>query len=324
MSRILTGIQSSGKPHLGNILGAILPALNLARHSENDCFYFIADLHSLTTVKDAALLKENTRAVAAAWLACGLDTSRHTFYRQSDLPQVAEFTWYLSCFTPYPMLANAHSFKDKSDRLKDVNAGLFVYPVLMAADILMYDAQFVPVGKDQKQHLEITRDIANAVNKYHTSELLVVPEASIREDVMTVIGTDGQKMSKSYGNIIDVFATEKTLKKQIGTIITDSIPLEEPKEPESCNVFNLYKLLASPEAVEEMANLYRRGGYGYGHAKSALLGVILDRFAEERKRYEFFMQNPEVLEERLKEGAEKAAETANVVLSRLRSALGYS
>jgi tryptophanyl-tRNA synthetase len=323
MSRILTGIQSSGKPHLGNILGAILPALELSKQSENDCFYFIADLHSLTTVKNAALLKENTQAVAAAWLACGLDTSKHTFYRQSDLPQVAEFTWYLSCFTPYPMLANAHSFKDKSDRLKDVNAGLFVYPVLMAADILMYDAQFVPVGKDQKQHLEITRDIASAVNKHHQTDLLTIPEASIKEDVMTVIGTDGQKMSKSYGNIIDIFAAEKTLKKQIGTIITDSLSLEEPKDPETCTVYKLYTLVASPQEAEQLAMKYRAGGFGYGHAKNELLAKILERFNEERKLFDFYMKNPQELEDKLQDGARKAAETANAVMSRLKSALGY-
>jgi len=324
MSRILTGIQSSGKPHLGNVLGAILPALDLANDPDNDCFYFIADLHSLTTIKEASVLKENTRAVATAWLACGLDTSKHTFYRQSDLPQVAEFSWYLSCFTPYPMLANAHSFKDKSDRLKDVNAGLFLYPVLMAADILMYDAQYVPVGKDQKQHLEITRDIANAINRHVRSELLVVPEPSIKEDVMTVIGTDGQKMSKSYGNVIDIFATEKVLKKQIGTIITDSIPLEEPKDPETCNVYNIYKLLATQSAKEDIAQSYRKGGFGYGHAKSALLGLILDRFTEERKRFDYFQNDSQELEAMLKIGAERAADTANSVLLRMRSAFGYS
>ncbi|NQZ77471.1 MAG: tryptophan--tRNA ligase, partial [Ekhidna sp.] len=204
MARILTGIQSSGKPHLGNLLGAIMPAIELSKNKDNESFFFIADLHSLTTIKDSKQRIENTNAVAAAWLACGFDTSTNTFYRQSRVPACCELTWYLNCFTPFPMLANAHSFKDKSDKLADVNAGLFDYPVLMASDILLYDANFVPVGKDQKQHLEMTRDIASSFN-HQFGETFTIPEALIDDHVMTIPGTDGQKMSKSYGNIIDIF-----------------------------------------------------------------------------------------------------------------------
>ncbi len=324
MARILTGIQSSGKPHLGNLLGAILPALELAKDPDNECFFFIADMHSLTSLKNAEMRINNSRAVAASWLACGLDTSRHFFYKQSDLSEVAEFAWYLNCFTPFPMLANAHSFKDKSERLSDVNAGLFVYPVLMAADILMYDADFVPVGKDQRQHLEMTRDIAQSVNNSCGFDVLKLPEAIIREEVMTVPGTDGQKMSKSYNNVIDVFADEKTLKKQVMGIVTDSKALEEPKDPDNCNVFALYKLLASPDAVLDMREAYVKGGLGYGHAKKALLDTILERFHNERLRYHELMANPQLIDDLLEIGETKAFEVGMEVLERLRKALGFS
>ena len=323
MPRILTGIQSSGKPHLGNLLGAILPGIALSKVPGNEAYFFIADLHALTTIKDGALRREHTRSVAAAWLACGLDPEKHVFYRQSDVPEVTEFTWYLNCFTPFPMLANAHSFKDKSDRLSDVNAGLFDYPVLMAADILMYDADLVPVGKDQKQHLEMTRDMASAVNNRLNADVLHLPEALVSESVMTVPGTDGQKMSKSYGNIIDVFLPEKELKKQVMSIVTDSTPLEEPKNPDTCHVFALYKLLASREQVDEMRKLYLAGGYGYGHAKKALLEVMLERFSEERKAYDYWMSHPDELEAALLAGAQKAAKTGKAVLNRFRTALGF-
>ena len=255
MARILTGIQSSGRPHLGNLLGAIVPAIELSKDPGNESLFFIADLHSLTSVKDAAVMKENTYAVAAAWMACGFDTQKNLFYRQSHVPEVTELTWYLSCFTPFPMLANAHSFKDKADRLSDVNGGLFVYPVLMAADILMYDANFVPVGKDQKQHLEMTRDIANAFNNMY-GETFVVPEVIISKEVMTVPGTDGQKMSKSYDNIIDIFLPEKPLRKNIMSIVTDSTPLEEPKDPDTCNVFAIYSLLADTGQIQKLREKY--------------------------------------------------------------------
>lgn len=322
MTRVLTGIQATGIPHLGNVLGAIRPAVEMANRPGSDSFLFIADLHSLTTVRDAAVLRENCYAVAAAWLASGLDTSRTTFYRQSDVPEVTELTWYLGCFTPYPMLANAHSFKDKSDRLSSVNAGLFYYPVLMAADILLYDANVVPVGKDQKQHLEITRDIASAFNNAY-GETLVVPEARIGAETMVVPGTDGQKMSKSYGNTIVPFFQEKDLKKQVMAVVTDSTPLEEPKNPDTDNVFKLFKLVAPADAVETMRQNYLRGGYGYGHAKKELLQVLMDGFAKERDTFQRLMNDKGELDARLREGELKAREVASATLGRVRERCGY-
>ena len=321
MARILTGIQSTGIPHLGNILGAILPAIELSNKSENEAFYFIADLHSLTTIKDGALLKSHTHAVAAAWLAFGFNTEKNTFYRQSDVPEVTELTWYLSCFTPFPMLANAHSFKDKSDKLSDVNAGLFVYPVLQAADILLYDADIVPVGKDQQQHLEITRDIANAFNN-RMGETFVVPSAHIGKDVMIVPGIDGQKMSKSYGNFINIFLDEKKLRKVVMKIVTDTIPIEEPMNPDTCTVFQLYSLVASPSEISEMRKNYLGGGFGFGRAKQALFERLLERFAEPRKQFAYFMDHPEMIDGELKRGAQKARGKAADVLSRVRNQLG--
>jgi tryptophanyl-tRNA synthetase len=322
MSRILTGIQSTGRPHLGNLLGAILPAIELSKNPANDSLYFIADLHSLTTVRDPEVLRANTYAVAAAWLACGFDTEKNLFYRQSDVPQVAELTWYLSCFTPYPMLANAHSFKDKSDRLSDVNAGLFTYPVLMAADILLYDAEIVPVGKDQIQHLEIARDIASAFNNRY-GETLVLPKARADEQLMTIPGTDGAKMSKSYGNIIDIFLPEKDLLKVIKTIISDSTPLEAPKNPDADVTFKLYSLLASPAEIETMRANYLAGGYGYGHAKKELYELILRRFATEREQFSFYMNNLPELDAKLAIGARRAQEYGAGVLAKVRQKVGY-
>ncbi|WP_027001495.1 tryptophan--tRNA ligase [Hugenholtzia roseola] len=324
MARILTGIQSSGRPHLGNLLGAILPAIELSRQSGNESFFFIADLHSLTTIKNAAERVENVRAVAAAWLAFGFDTEKNTFYRQSRIAEVCELAWHLSCFTPFPMLANAHSFKDKSDRLSDVNAGLFTYPVLMAADILLYDADFVPVGKDQRQHLEMTRDIAQSFNRHYESEVFVLPQAKISEEVQTILGTDGAKMSKSYGNTIDIFLPEKQLKKQIATIKTDSTPLEEPKDPDTCLVFGLYKLLANETQIQEMRQKYVGGNYGYGHAKAELLGLILEKYQEPRRIFNHYIQNPQDLEKELEKGEKKAAAIAQGVLERVRKVLGFS
>jgi tryptophanyl-tRNA synthetase len=323
MARILTGIQSSGRQHLGNILGAIRPAIQLANTSGNESFLFIADLHSLTTIKNGQQRKENVLATAAAWLACGLDTEKTVFYRQSDIPVVCELTWYLSCFAPFPMLANAHSFKDKQENLADVNAGLFVYPVLMACDILMYDAEIVPVGKDQKQHLEMTRDMARAVNNYYQQELFVIPESRINERMMVIPGTDGRKMSKSYGNVIDVFLPEKLLLKQVKEIVTDSTPLEEPKNPDKCNVFALYQLLGSAQQVADLRAKYLAGGFGYGHAKQALFECILENFREERLRFDALMEHPDEIERQLQLGAAKARPTAHAVLNRLRSVLGY-
>lgn len=323
MARVLTGIQSSGKPHLGNILGAIIPAVALTKEENNESFIFIADFHSLTTVKNGQEREENVRAVAAAWLAFGLDTDKTVFYRQSRIPEVTELTWYLSCFTPYPMLANAHSFKDKSDRLADVNAGLFTYPVLMAADILLYDADIVPVGKDQLQHLEITRDIASTFNNRVEDELLVLPEPRISEEVMIIPGTDGRKMSKSYDNYIDVFLPEKALKKNINSIVTDSTPLEEPKDPDTCTVFKLYSLIASPDQTQSLREKYLGGNFGYGHAKKELMGLVLSRFSEERARFDHYMSHPDELELTLQTGESKAREIAQKVLNRVREKLGF-
>ena len=322
MSRILTGIQSTGRPHLGNLLGAILPAIELSKNPANDSLYFIADLHSLTTVRDPDLLRANTYAVAAAWLACGFDTEKNLFYRQSDVPQVTELTWYLSCFTPYPMLANAHSFKDKSDKLSDVNAGLFSYPVLMAADILLYDAEIVPVGKDQIQHLEIARDIAKAFNSRY-GDTLVEPQARVDAELMTIPGTDGAKMSKSYGNVIDVFLPEKELLKAIKTIVSDSTPLEAPKNPDTDVTFKLYSLLASPTETETMRANYLAGGYGYGHAKKELHELILRRFAVEREQFDFYMNNLPELDAALALGAQRAQEYGAGVLAKVRQKVGY-
>lgn len=322
MARILTGIQSSGRPHLGNILGAIVPAIELSKNPKNESFFFIADLHSLTSVKDAALRKENVNATAAAWLAFGFDTDKNVFYRQSNIPEVCELAWYMNCFTPFPMLANAHSFKDKSEKLSDVNAGLFTYPVLMACDIIMYDADFVPVGKDQKQHLEMTRDIANGFNNKY-GETFVIPEVLIDETVMVIPGTDGQKMSKSYGNTIDIFLPDKKLRKQVMSIVTDSTPLEEPKNPDTCHVFALYKLLGDEDQITEMRKNYLGGNYGFGHAKQALFELIIAKFEKERAIFNHYMDNPTELHKKLEEGEAKAREIGIQVLEKVREKLGY-
>jgi tryptophanyl-tRNA synthetase len=322
MARILTGIQSSGRPHLGNLLGAIIPAIKLSQQSGNESFFFIADLHSLTTIKDAKVRQENTRAVAAAWLSFGFDIEKNVLYRQSQIPEVCELTWYLNCLTPFPMLANAHSFKDKSEKLSDVNAGLFTYPVLMTADIILYDAHFVPVGKDQRQHLEMARDIATSFNTQF-GETFVVPEAKIEEQVMTIPGTDGQKMSKSYNNFIDIFLPDKELRKQIMTIVTDSTPIEQPKNPDTDNVFAIYKLIASAEQTESLRGKYLAGNYGYGHAKQELFELITTSYSKERELFNFFMSNPDELERKLTAGEERARKVALVVLQRVRQKLGF-
>jgi tryptophanyl-tRNA synthetase len=322
MARILTGIQSSGRPHLGNLLGAIIPAIELSKKAGNDSYFFIADMHSLTTIKDAETRKENTRAVASAWLAFGFDVEKNCLYRQSMIPEVCELTWYLNCFAPYPMLANAHSFKDKSNRLSDVNAGIFVYPVLMAADIILYDANIVPVGKDQKQHLEICRDIVSIFNNTY-GETFVMPESKIEESIMTIPGTDGQKMSKSIGNIIDIFLPDKDLLKQIKTIVTDSTPLEQPKNPDKDNVFALYKLIGTAEQTQALREKYLAGNFGYGHAKQALFDLIIEKYKTEREAFNFFMSNPDELESKMKLGEAKAREVAFKVLDRVRKTLGF-
>ena len=322
MAKILTGVQSTGTPHLGNLLGAIIPAIQMANNPDNESFLFIADLHSITQIKNGAELRQNTYSTAAAWLACGLDTNKIVFYRQSDVPQTAELSWYLSCFFPFQRLTLAHSFKDKADRLEDVNAGLFTYPMLMAADILLYDANIVPVGKDQMQHIEITRDVASRFN-HQMGETFVLPEGKTSEDTMLIPGTDGQKMSKSRNNFINIFVDDKALRKQIMGIQTDSTPLEDPKNPDTCNCFALYKLLATPEQTEVMKANYLAGNYGYGHAKQALFELIVEKFKTEREKYNYYINNLEEVDKLLLEGAAKASAVANGVLKRVRVKLGY-
>ena len=323
MSRSLTGIQSTGTPHLGNILGAIIPAIKMANDSENESYLFIADMHSVTQIKDPKELRFNTYSTAACWLAFGLDFSKTTFYRQSDVPQVTELAWYLNCYFPYQRLTLAHSFKDKSNSLEDVNAGLFTYPMLMAADILLYDADIVPVGKDQLQHIEITRNVASRFNN-HNGDTFVVPESKISKENMLVIGTDGNKMSKSKNNIINIFLDEKALKKQISNIKTDSLPLEAPKDWSNCNLYNIYKLLADKSQSEIMKNNYEQGGYGYGHAKDDLLNLILDKYKIERENYNYYITNLEKIDEILKEGSKQASKTADSVLNRVRLKVGFN
>ena len=321
MSRILTGIQSTGTPHLGNILGAIIPAIQQSKAS-NESYLFIADLHSMTQIKDGELLKENTYATAAAWLAFGLDHNKTVFYKQSDVAITTELAWILSTYFPYQRLTLAHSFKDKSNDLKDVNVGLFTYPMLMAADILLYDANYVPVGKDQLQHLEITRDVAIKFNNKH-GETFVIPEAKVNESTKYVTGTNGEKMSKSKGNIIDIFLPEKQLKKQIMSIQTDSTPLEEPKEFQNCNVFKIFKLIANENQTNEMKNKYQSGGYGYGHAKTDLLNLILEKYKDNRSKFDYLMSNKKEIDLILSEGSKKAEITATQVIKRVKTKLGF-
>ena len=322
MAKILTGVQSTGTPHLGNLLGAIIPAIALSNKPENESFLFIADLHSITQIKNGKTLRENTYSVAVAWLAFGLDVNKVVFYRQSDVPQTAELSWYLSCFFPFQRLTLAHSFKDKADRLDDVNAGLFSYPMLMAADILLYDAEFVPVGKDQLQHVEITRDVASRFN-HQMGDTFVLPEAKIQDDSMLIPGTNGGKMSKSANNIINIFLDDKSLRKQVMSIETDSTPLEDPKNPDTCNAFAIYSLLANDEQIAAMKANYLGGNYGYGHAKQALFELIVEKFKTEREKYNYYSNNLEEVDKLLLEGAAKASAVANGVLKRVREKLGY-
>lgn len=322
MARILTGIQSTGTPHLGNLLGAIIPAIELSKDLKNESLFFIADLHSFTTIRDPRILKENTYATAAAWLAFGFDTENNLFYRQSDVTEVCELTWYLNCFARFNRLQLAHSFKDKLDRITDINAGLFTYPVLMAADILLYDSNIIPVGKDQVQHLEITRDIASRLNHVFPNTL-VLPELKVDERVMIIPGTDGQKMSKSYNNVIDIFLSEKKLRKQIMSIKTDSTPIESSKDTEHCNVFKLYKLLASDVQAFTLKQKYEKGNYGYGDAKKELFELVCNKYKNERAKFNHLMQNKEILDIELAKGAEKARVIARSVLNRVRRNIGY-
>ncbi len=322
MARILTGIQSTGRPHIGNLLGAIIPAIKISEKKSNESLFFIADLHSFTTVRNPKILKDNTYATAAAWLAFGFNTEKNIFYRQSDVTEVCELSWYLNCFTPYPMLANAHSFKDKSDKLSEVNSGLFTYPILMAADILLYDADVVPVGKDQIQHLEITRDIAKSFNHQYPNSF-IIPTPEIDKKVMTVPGTDGQKMSKSYNNVIDIFLPNKLLRKQIMSIKTDSQPIEAKKHAESCNVYKLYDLFADQEQTNNLKNKYIAGNFGYGEAKEELFNLICMKYKKEREKFNYFMNNTDILESELTKGAKKAKKIAAEVLKKIRKNIGY-
>lgn len=322
MARILTGVQSTGVPHLGNLLGAVLPAIEMANTPNNDSFLFIADLHSITQIKEGEQLSKNTFATAAAWLACGLDVEKTVFYRQSDVSQVTELAWFLSCFFPYQRLTLAHSFKDKANQLEDVNAGLFNYPMLMAADILIYDAEVVPVGKDQLQHLEMTRDVAARFN-HQMGETFVLPKAKIQENTQYIIGTDGQKMSKSKNNIINIFLPDKALRKQIMGIQTDSKSLEERKDPESCNVFKLYALLGDEAQIEDLRQQYLTGGMGYGHAKQALFELMVQKFKVEREKFSYYQDHPQEVEVALAKGAVKASKIADEVLLRVRRKLGF-
>ena len=324
MSKILTGIQSTGTPHLGNLLGAIIPAIELSENPKNESFLFIADLHSITQIKNGEELRQNTYSTAAVWLACGLNVNKVVFYRQSDVPQTAELSWYLSCFFPFQRLTLAHSFKDKSDRLEDVNAGLFSYPMLMAADILLYDVTIVPVGKDQMQHIEITRDVASRFN-HQMGETFVIPEGKVQEETMYVPGTDGFKMSKSRGNIINIFLDDKALRKQIMSIETDSTPLEDPKNPDTCKIFGIYKLVANAEQIADMKTKYANVNrdFGYGHAKQVLFELILSKFKTEREKYNYYMSNLDEVDSLLEQGAKKASVVADGVLQRVRIKLGF-
>ena len=320
MSRILTGIQSTGTPHLGNILGAIIPAIELSKKN-NESFLFIADLHSLTQIKDAKELKENTYSTAATWLAFGLNPQKTIFYKQSDIPVTTELAWILSSYFPYQRLTLAHSFKDKSNDLKNVNAALFTYPMLMAADILLYDANYVPVGKDQIQHLEITRNVASKFNNLH-GETLIIPEAITDENTKLIIGTDGQKMSKSKNNIINIFLSDKQLKKQIMSIKTDSLPVESVKNPNTCNVFKLYSLIANDNQVKKIKEKYEKGGYGYGEAKNQLFNLILETYSKQRNTYNYLMDNRSEIDQTLKDGSIRAKKIADQVIKRVKSKLG--
>lgn len=322
MAKILTGIQSTGTPHLGNILGAIIPAVEMANSTDDESYLFIANMHSLTQIKDDKVLKENTFSTAATWLAFGLDPAKTCFYRQSDVPEVTELAWYLSCFFPYQRLKLAHSFKDKSDNLKDVNSGLFSYPMLMSADILLYDADIVPVGKDQLQHLEMTRDVASRFNNL-MGETFIIPEAKIQDDTKYITGTDGEKMSKSKNNIVDIFVDDKKLRKQIMKIETQSLAVEDSKNPEECNVFKLFEVVAPDSDVKLLKSEYLKGGVGYGDAKEQLFNKILQRFSGNREKYFELLENKDQVEALLLTGAQKARKQAQKVLKRVRSRVGF-
>ena len=317
--RVLTGIKPTGMPHIGNLLGMYRPAL--AMQDASECYFFVASYHALTTMRDPALLRQQTIDVAANWLALGLDPNRSVIWAQHDVPEVTELAWILACITSKGMMDKAHAFKDAVSKGREVNIGLYTYPILMAADILAFDSHVVPVGKDQKQHVEMARDMAQRFNHLF-GETLVIPAPQIREDVATVPGLDGQKMSKSYNNTIEIFLPPKKLRKKIMGIVTDSKGVDEAKDPDTCHVFSLYKLFATPEQQAELAAQYRAGGLGYGHAKQALFEVVDAQLAEARERYDYLMANPDEVRQVLAEGADKARATARATMDRVRSAAG--
>jgi len=319
--RILSGVQSSGTLHIGNYFGMMRPSLSL--QEGNDCFYFIANYHALTQLPDPALLRQRTFDVAVDFLACGLNPETTVFFRQSDVIEVQELTWILSCLTPVGLLERCHSYKDKLARGMEANHGLFAYPVLMAADILLYNSQLVPVGKDQKQHLEVTRDIAIRFNNRY-GDILTVPEAMIQEDVAVIPGLDGQKMSKSYDNTIEIFGEGKPIRQKFMKIITDSTPMEEPKNPDTCNVFALYKLMATPAEQAELRQRYLAGNMGYGHAKQALFDKYSEFFAPMRERRKQLLEKPQLVEDVLQDGAARARKVAQQTLQRVRQAVGLA
>jgi tryptophanyl-tRNA synthetase len=322
--RILSGIQPTGILHIGNYFGMIQPAIALQEKGE--AFYFIANYHALTSIRDPAVLRENSRRVAVDFLACGFDPSRGALFRQSDVPEVTELSWILSTVAPTGLLERAHSYKDKIARGMTASAGLFMYPVLMAADILIYDTDVVPVGKDQKQHIEITRDLAVKINEQYGSgpggQVFKLPEPSIRAKTETVPGVDGQKMSKSYGNTIDIFGEEKETRKRVMGIVTDSKPVESPKDPAASTVYQLYALFASDAEREEMRARFEKGGSGYGDFKKQLFEKLWEYFRPMRKRRDELLADKSYVDSTLTRGAEKANEAANVVMKRVRSAVG--
>ena len=320
MKRILTGIQCSGNIHLGNILSVIKPTIELSKKN-NNTLVFIANLHTFTSKKDTKLINQYLYKAATVWLAMGLDTNKTIFFKQSDIIGICELTWILNCLTPYPMLANAHAFKEKSNNLSDINVGLFNYPVLMASDILLYQTDLVTVGIDQKQHIEIARDLAIKFNNTFNTDLFKIPSELIIENVKLIPGTDGRKMSKSYNNIIDIFAEENELRKEIMSIVTDSKKPEEPKNPDECNIFNIYKNLVDSEELENMRSMYINGGLGYKQAKDTLFELIIGKFKNEREEYNKIKNEIGYIDEILKKGKLRAQEIANETLEKLKEIL---
>ncbi len=309
--------------HIGNYFGAVRQFLKL-QTDEHECFYFIANYHALTSLRDPDRLRELTNILAAGYLALGIDPEKSVFFVQSDVPQVTELCWLLNCVCPISMMEKAHSYKDKTARGLAPNMGLFDYPVLQAADIVIYDADLVPVGQDQRQHVEMTRDLAGKFNLAFDKEVIVVPEPYILDDVAVVPGIDGQKMSKSYDNTIEIFLTPKQTKKRCAQIVTDSTPLEEPKDPDKCNVFAFLKLFATEAELAEIAGKYRAGGYGYGHAKARLAELINETFGEARQKYDKLLADPDYLQDVLREGGRKAREVAEATMQRVRDAAGIA